>query len=135
MIENKQASFNYHVVEQVVAGMSLTSRQAKAIANKQFKLAGDYVKCVSGEMFLMTEKEQVKLLMTRKQIDDFAGKVYKQGMTLVPIRVIVENRRFKLVVGLCKGKKEYDKRADSRSRDMDLEANRIVKSQKFVDGT
>ena len=67
--------------------------------------------------------------MTKKEIRKLAGEVQNPGITLVPLKIFVDERGLlKLVLGLCKGKKEYDKRETIKERDSKKELNRIMKN-------
>jgi SsrA-binding protein len=132
-IKNSKAYFDFDILEEEIAGMMLNTPTVKKIASGQFSITGNYVKIVSDEVFLIGDDSDasIKLLLTKKQINRYIGKVKEKGLTIVPLEVTISNGKFKLKIGLAKGKKEYDKRATDKSRDMDLEARRVVKSQKF----
>ena len=72
-----------------------------------------------------------KLLLHKKEIQRLIGKTKERGLTLVPLKIYSTRGKYKLSIGLAKGKKEYDKRATEKKRDTELELRRIVKSQKF----
>ena len=70
-----------------------------------------------------------KLLMHRKELDRLTGLVERQGMTLVPLELYWKNGRAKLAIGLAKGKKQHDKRADEKERDWQIAKSRVMKGQ------
>ena len=75
------------------------------------------------------ELRERKLLLTKKEIRKIAAEVQNPGITLVPLKIFVdEHGLLKLVLGLCKGKKEYDKRETIKDRDSKKELNRIMKN-------
>ena len=135
MIENKRAGFDFHVEEEYTAGMMLTTQVVKDIHHGKFAITGDYVKQVNGELFLISSRSDssIKLLLNKSEINRIAGKIVVGGYTAVPLRIIRMNGKFKLVIGVAKGKKAHDKRESAKSRDIDLENRRIIKSQKMLD--
>jgi SsrA-binding protein len=133
-IRNAKAYFDYEILEEEVAGMILSTMLVKKIASGHFTLTGNYVKIVADEMYMISEQEEtIKLLVTKRQLNRFAGKVKEKGLSIVPLEVTQLRGRFKLKIGLAKGKKEYDKRQVNKMRDTKIEANRVVKSQKFAE--
>ena len=135
VIENKRAGFDFFIEEEYTAGMMLDTALVKKMHNGDFAITGDYVKAVGDELFLLSSRSEssIKLLLKRREINRLVGRVTTSGYTLVPLRVIMMNGKFKLVVGLAKGKKKHDKRESDKSRDADLENRRIIKSQKIID--
>lgn len=132
MFENKKAKFDYTFLEHETAGMCLKTEHILAIRAGKFSLSGAYIKIVSEEAFLLTEHHSIKLLLTKKQLSYFNGKVRINGLALIPLQVVVKNKRFKLEFALAKGKKAHDKREAKKNHDVDLENRRIVKSQKLL---
>jgi SsrA-binding protein len=132
-IENKKAHFDFEPLSDYVAGMALRAPDVKAILSGSFSLVGAYVKVIGEEVFLLTaqSKESIKLLLTRREIKYLIGKTQERGLTIVPTKIISHNRKFKLEMMLARGKKEFDKRQTDKARDADLEARRVVKSQKL----
>jgi len=132
-IKNSKAYFDFDILEEEIAGMVLNTPTVKKISSGNFSITGNYVKVISDEVFLIGDDSDasIKLLLTQKQVNRYIGKVKEKGLTIVPLEVMLIKGKFKIKIGLAKGKKEYDKRATDKSRDMDLEARRVVKSQKF----
>jgi SsrA-binding protein len=140
MIENKKAFFDYEIFEQYECGMKLEGWEVKAIAEKACSIAGSHCVLMNGDVYLvganigsaqfdMTRSR--KLLLHKKEISRLIGKTKEKGLTLVPLKVYTTRGKYKLSIGLVRGKREYDKRETSKNRDIDLENRRIVKSQKF----
>lgn len=134
-IKNSKAYFDFEILEEEVAGMMLDTGTVKKIAAGQFAITGNYVKLVGDGVFLLGEQgdTSIKLLLTKKQLNRFTGKVRERGLTIVPLEVVELRGKFKLLIGLARGKKEYDKRATDKKRDVDIDLKRVVKSQKFGD--
>ena|ERR1700741_2493008 len=140
MIENKKAYFNYEILEQYECGMVLQSWEVKAIADSKAGIVGSYVKILNGEAFLIgstvgtSDNDQVrtrKLLLHKKELNKLIGKIQEKGLTLVPLKLYNTKGKFKLLVGLGKGKKEFDKRETEKKRDIENDNRRTVKSQRL----
>ena len=72
-----------------------------------------------------------QLLLHKKEISRLIGKTQEKGLTLVPLKVYTVRGKFKLTIGVAKGKREYDKRESEKKRDIENENRRIIKSQKL----
>jgi SsrA-binding protein len=140
MIENKKAYFDYEILEQYECGMKLEGWEVKAIADKSCSIAGTHCVLMNGDVMLVganigsAENDMTrsrKLLLHKKEIQRLVGKTKEKGLTLVPLKVYTVRGKFKLSVGLVRGKREYDKRETDKKRDIELEIRRVVKSQKF----
>jgi len=138
MIKNKKAYFDYEILEQYECGIVLEGWEVKAIANNTCSINGSYCSIVNGEAFLigsnigsaLNEIQRTrKLLLHKHELNKLIGKVKEKGLTLVPLSVYNKQGKFKLSVGLAKGKKEYDKRETEKKRDIEIETRRIVRSQ------
>jgi len=140
MFENKKAFFDYEILEQYECGLKLLGWEVKAIANKACSIAGSHCIIRDGAVMLVGAsvggadndmQRSRKLLLHKKEIERLIGKTKEKGLTLVPLRVYTVRGKFKLTIGVAKGKKEYDKRETNKNRDIDLDNRRIVKSQKL----
>jgi SsrA-binding protein len=141
MIENKKAFYDYEILEQYECGLKLEGWEVKAIAAKSCSIAGTHCVVMDGSIMLVgatigsSENDMTrsrKLLLHKKEISRLIGKTKERGLTLIPLRVYTVRGKYKLSIGLAKGKKEYDKREVDKKRDIELENRRIVKSQKFA---
>lgn len=133
-IINKKASHDYHVIDTYEAGMILDGTTVKAIRANAFNINGSYVKVWPNDyrhVVLLTDQRAIGLLLHSREIDQLIGKTQVDGMTLIPLKIYEKNRKFKLLVGLAKGKKDYDKRAAEKERAIDNDLRRTVRSQKF----
>jgi len=130
-ILNKKALHNYHILENIEAGIVLSGPEVKSIRAGRLELGEAYIKILQDEAFLVNahlpkyqsdEKEydpgrSRKLLLHRNQINSLIGKVSREGITLIPVSLYEKNNRFKVQVGLAKSKKEFDKRKIIKERD------------------
>ena len=140
---NRRARFDYELGDEIVAGLALTGPEVRAARDGHVQLKGSYVAVKDGELWLIGTSFSVKLnekghdsrtvdtrsrklLANRKQIDAFlAGK--KQGLTIVPTKLITTGRYIKVVIALGKGKKHYDKRQVIKKRDEVRDVARSLK--------
>lgn len=143
-IVNRRARFDYALGDEIVAGMVLNGPEVRAARNGHIQLKGSFVTINNDELWLnnasfslkLNQKGQAgettisttprKLLASRKQIDSLAAQK-KQGMTIVPVKLLTTGKFIKLVIALGKGKKNYDKRETIKRRDQDREAKRLMK--------
>jgi len=142
-IVNKRARFDYELGDEIVAGLSLTGQEARAARDGHIQLRGAFVTIKDNELWLnnasfsikLNQKGDVnarsidttprKLLAKRKEIIQLAERK-KQGMTIVPTKLITSGRYIKLVIALGKGKKLYDKRETLKRRQQDMESRRAI---------
>jgi SsrA-binding protein len=140
MIQNKKAYYDYEILEEYECGMKLEGWEVKAIADKTCSITGSHCVVMNGDVMLVgatigsSENNMMrsrKLLLHKKEISRLIGKTQEKGLTLIPLKVYTVRGKFKLTIGVAKGKKEYDKRATEKKRDIENENRRIVKSQKL----
>ncbi len=142
---NKKAFHDYFVEEKYEAGLALQGWEVKAIRAGRMNIKESYVIIKNGEIFLIgmhitalpTASTHVnpdptrtrKLLLHSEEIMKLIGKVERAGYALIPLDLHYSHGRIKLEVGLAKGKKQHDKRADAQEKDSKLEAARFMKDR------
>lgn len=141
--QNKKAYHDYFVEETYEAGISLFGTEVKSVRLGQVNLKDSWCDIDDGEMFIKGmhispyEKGNIfnrdplrpkKLLMHKKEILKLFGLVKVQGYTLVPLSLYFKGSKVKVAVGLCKGKKLYDKRADMAKKSANREIDRTMKN-------
>lgn len=142
---NKKAFHDYFVEEKYEAGISLEGWEVKAIRAGRMNIKESYVIIKGGELFLIgmhisplaTASTHVshdptrtrKLLLHAKEISKLIGKVERAGYALVPLDLHFVRGRIKLEIGLAKGKKQHDKRADELDKDSKREVQRAMKER------
>jgi len=140
---NKKARHDFFIEDRLEAGLALKGWEVKALRAGRMQLKEGYVLLKDGEAWLFgahiaplptastheiaDPTRSRKLLLHRRQIDSLLGAVERRGYTLVPLAVYWKNGRVKLEIGLARGKKQHDKRADSRDRDWQREKARLMK--------
>jgi len=131
---NSKAGFDYEILETIEAGIVLKGYEVKSIKTGKISIKGSYVKIINGEPMLIgatispyqpanTPKDydpqaSKKLLLSKKQISTLVGLAQAQGLTLVPLKIYDKKGRIKLLIGIAKGKKKYDKRETIKKRDI-----------------
>ena len=144
IIENKKAFHDYFIEDRFEAGLVLEGWEAKAIRSGRVQIKEAYVVIRQAELFLIgchisalpTASKHVlpdpvrtrKLLLKAEEIDKLIGKVERAGYALVPINLHFCRGRIKLEIGLAKGKKQHDKRAEEKDREWQREKQRLVRS-------
>jgi SsrA-binding protein len=140
-VVNRRAGFDYHLSDELIAGMMLSGKKVRAARDHRVQLKGAYVTIRRGELWLnnasfsvkntnetTVDTEPVKLLATKKQIATLEkGKV--AGMSIIPTKMLTAGRHIKLIIALGKGKKLYDKRETIKKRDLERE-RKIIKGDK-----
>ena len=145
IVENRKASHDYFIEERYEAGVVLEGWEVKAIRAGRAQLKEAYVIVKDEEIFLIgahitpltaasthVHADPVrtrKLLLNAEEIRRLIGKVDRAGYTLVPIDLHYVRGRVKINVGLAKGKKQYDKRADEKEKDWKREQQRLLRSR------
>lgn len=141
---NRKAFHDYFVVESIEAGIELVGTEVKSIRLGGVNLKDAWVAIEDGQAFIKgmhispyekgnifnkDPRRERKLLMHKKEILRLFGEVKQQGLTLIPLSLYYKGSKVKVQVGVCKGKKLYDKRADIAKRDADRDIRRAVKEQ------
>ena len=142
--DNRKARHDYFVIETYEAGIELFGTEVKSLRAGGVNLKDSYCEIDKGEMFALgvhiSPYEQgnifnrdplrpKKLLMHKSEIMKLTGLVSRDGYTLVPLSLYVQGSRVKMALGLCKGKKNYDKREDIAKRDADRDIERAMKDR------
>ena len=144
LAQNKKARHDYFVLETYEAGIELFGTEVKSIRKGKINLKDSWCSIDAGEIFVngmhISHYEQgnifnrdpmrvKRLLMHKKEINRLLGVTKQQGLTLIPLSVYFLKGRAKLEVGLCKGKKNYDKRESLAKRDAQRDMERAAKSR------
>lgn len=143
--QNKKARHDYFVEETYEAGIELCGTEVKSLRAGRVNLKDSWCSIVDGEIFVngmhISPYEQGnifnrdpmrvrKLLMHKKEILKLYGTVKQTGYSLIPISLYFKDSKVKLQVGLCKGKKLYDMRADMAERSAKRDMERAIKEQR-----
>ncbi len=141
--QNRKAHHDYYVEEKYEAGIELAGTEVKSVRAGTLNLKDSYCSVKDGELFVhgmhispyekgnIFNKDPVRprrLLMHKREIRKLHALVKQDGYTLVPLSVYFKDSRVKVEVGLCKGKKNYDKRDAAAQRDAKREMDRAMKA-------
>jgi len=143
--ENSAAGFNYEILDKYEAGIVLTGPEVKSIKTHGISLKAAYVKILgneevyllnshiskykpanSAQQFYDPERSR-KLLLNKREINKLIGKVRDKGLTIIPLKVYLNNRKIKIEIALARGKKLFDKRDDMKKKEEVRRAQRAVK--------
>ncbi|WP_127142692.1 SsrA-binding protein SmpB [Pelagibacterium montanilacus] len=141
--ENRRARFDYEVLDTLEAGIMLTGTEVKALRNGEAQITESYVSPEGGELWLINatipeyiqanrfnhdEKRRRKLLVSRKEMVRLAKGVERSGNTIVALKLYFNDRGLaKLLIGLAKGRKSFDKRNVLKDRDWARDKQRLLK--------
>ena len=141
--ENRKARHEYFVLESMETGIELMGTEVKSLRLGQVNLKDSWCSIDTGELFIKGmhrspyEKGNIfnrdpmrvrKLLMHRKEINRLFGKIKQDGLTLIPLSLYFKGSIVKVQLGLCKGKKLYDKREDAARKDAKRQIEMAVKN-------
>ena len=133
-IKNRKAYFDYFILKEIECGIVLTGTEIKSIRKGSCNLRDTYARIKNNEVFVINmfiskyedgnkfnhdERRQRKLLLHKKEIIKLNQEMKEQGLTLVPLKLYIKDNHAKLLIGLCKGKKLYDKRETIKKRDLE----------------
>ena len=142
--QNKKAYHEYFVEESLEAGIELVGTEVKSLRQGGVNLKESWCSIVDGEMFVngmhispyehgnIFNRDPLRvrrLLLHKREINRLFGVVKQQGYALIPLSIYFKGSRVKLQLGVCRGKKLYDKREDAARRDMKREAERAIKER------
>lgn len=143
-ILNRKARHDYFIEEEIECGIVLKGTEIKSIREGSCNLKDSYAIIRDQEVFLLNtfiapykqgnlfnhqETRTRKLLLHQKEIKKLSDKVQLQGYTLVPLKIYFKFGKAKLLLGVCKGKKDYDKRESIKERDLKREADKAMKQR------
>ena len=139
---NRKARFDYQIIEEYETGIVLTGTEVKSIRSGKVNLKDSYAIIRNGEVYLLNthiskydegnrfnheETRTRKLLLHRKEIKKIKNKIELEGMTLVPLKLYFKKNKVKILLGLARGKKNYDKRETMKKRDQEREIRKNFK--------
>jgi SsrA-binding protein len=140
--ENRKARREYEVLDTLECGIVLVGSEVKSLRNGTISLDEAYGRIKDGEVWLINSdvaeyvqanqfnhvaKRPRKLLLHRREIKKFASKAYEQGLTLVPLKMYFKEGRAKVLLGICKGRKLFDKREVLKKKTMQRDISRALR--------
>ena len=139
-IKNRKAYFDYFIESEIEAGIVLTGTEIKSIRKGSTNLKDTYARIKNDEVFILNmyiapyeegnrynvpERRERKLLLNKHEILKLKSQVVKEGYSLIPLKLYFKGNNAKILLGLCKGKKLYDKRETIKERDLARENKKI----------
>lgn len=136
-IKNKRASFDYHILEEIEAGIVLVGTEIKSIRKGSVDLKDSFINIKNNEAYIINmyiapyengnifnhdERRTRKILLHKKEIKKLKEKIKIEGLTLIPLKLYFKNNKVKILIGIAKGKKLYDKREALKQKDLNREA-------------
>ena len=141
--ENRRARYDYLIEDEIECGLSLVGSEVKSLRQKSANIGECYAEVENGELWLINsyiapydqaktwgheERRRRKLLVTKRELGKLWSETQRKGMTLVPLVLYFNHRGIaKLKIGVAKGKKNYDKRADQAKRDWGRQKQRLLR--------
>src|SRR5262245_49969053 len=140
--ENRKARHNYHVLDTLECGIVLVGSEVKSLRAGGLSLDEAYGRIDKDEVWLIganiaeynyshalnhEPKRRRKLLMHRREMNKLASKAMEKGLTLVPLKMYFKEGRAKVLLGICKGKQQHDKRQAMKQRDSKREMDRAMR--------
>lgn len=137
--ENRKARFDYFIEDSYECGVSLEGTEVKSVKNGNISFPDSFAEIINGEIWVKyfhiseyayssifnhNPDRPKKLLLHREEIKRLTRKVEEKGYTLIPLDFYLKNGRVKMTLGVCKGKKQYDKRESIKNRDVQREIQR-----------
>ena len=141
---NRRARHDYEILDTFEAGIALLGPEVKSLRNGKANLTDGYAMIRRGEVFLANvhigpyekawrenaePRRERKLLLHRAEISRLEGKVAERGLTLIPLRLYFKQGRAKVELGLCRGKRRYDKRQSIRRREEERDLQRALRGR------
>lgn len=143
LAENRQAIFNYEILDHVEAGIALFGFEVKAALKGMISLKGSYISIRNGEAFLLKARispyqpantpawyepeRDRKLLLGKEELQYLIGKTSEKGLTLIPLSIYTKKRLIKLEFALARSKKKFEKREKIKEREFKITKERIMK--------
>jgi len=143
--QNRRARHEYEILETLECGIALVGSEVKSLRNGKLSLDEAYARVKAGEVWLLgadipeytqanrfnhDPRRPRKLLLHRREIEKFAAKAYQEGLTLVPLKVYFKRGRVKVLLGIGRGRKTYDKRQKLKKKSMQRDIDRAMRGRR-----
>ncbi|NOR44209.1 MAG: SsrA-binding protein SmpB [Candidatus Delongbacteria bacterium] len=142
LARNKKAFHDYEILERLEAGMVLAGSEVKSMKQGRISLKESYCKFIDNELYVIgmhvsefknasTYQHDItrnrKLLLHKRELHKLSVKLQNTGLTIIPLSVYKKKHLIKISIGLCKGKREYEKRQSIKDRENKIELDRVMK--------
>lgn len=144
LIENRKARQEYEILDTLTAGIMLSGGEVKSLRHKSGSFAGSYIKIVGGEAVLLNAqitpykyadnreydpKRTRKLLLKKNEIEHLADRLDTKGVSLIPLSFDLVGRHIKVKIGVARGKKQFERRAELKKRAIERDVQREMKEK------
>jgi len=141
---NKKATHDYFILETYDCGIVLTGTEIKSIRNHKVSIQDAYCTIKNNELFIINmhiakydqgnifnhkETRNRKLLVHKSEIRKMIGKIKQEGLTIIPLKIYIQEGYAKVEVAICKGKKNYDKRDDLKEQSIKRDISKVMKNR------
>lgn len=135
-VKNKKAYFDYTILNEIETGIALTGTEIKSVRKGSIDLKDTFVNIKNNEAYVLNmyiakyeegnifnhdERRTRKLLLHKSEIKKLKEQIKIEGLTIIPLKLYFKKNKVKLLIGVCKGKKLYDKRASLKEKDLKRE--------------
>jgi SsrA-binding protein len=142
---NRKARYEYEVLDTLECGIVLVGSEVKSLRDGRMSIDEAYGRVDRDEVWLVgldiqeyrfanvenhEPRRRRKLLMHRREIRKFAAQAYEKNLTLVPLKMYFKRGRAKVLMGICRGKKQYDKRESMKKRDTQRDIDRAMRRER-----
>ena len=145
-IDNRKARYDYEILETYIAGIELCGSEVKSLRSSKGSIVESFCQFINNELFIINsyipiydkstrfqiheERDNRKLLLNRSELNKLKKGIEQKGMTIIPLSIFLnEQNKFKVKIGLCRGKHNYDKRETIKQREWDKNKARILKGR------
>lgn len=143
--QNRKAYHNYEILDKIEVGIALCGSEVKSIRSGSVTISDSFAQCIGGELFInhlhINQYDHVsfsapdpyrkrKLLLRKKQIIYLSNEVDRKQLTLIPLSLYFKKQWVKMELGLCRGRKKWDKRQKIAENDAKRKINQLVRSQR-----
>lgn len=135
-IDNRKAKYDYEILETYIAGIQLCGSEVKSLRSSKGSIVESFCQFINNELFVINsyipiydkstrfhiheERCNRKLLLNRSELNKLKKSIEQKGMTIIPLSIFLnEQNKFKVKIGLCRGKHNYDKRETIKKRDIE----------------
>lgn len=145
LADNRKARHDFHILDSIECGIELVGTEVKSIRNGQCNLKDSHARIENGEVYLYNAHispyeygnrfnhdpvRKRRLLLNKREIQKLKSKIQEKGLTLIPLKLYFKSNWVKVDLGVCKGKKLYDKRQDISKRDNQRQIERVIKASR-----
>lgn len=138
-IVNRKAYYDYHVLDEFIAGVMLSGSEVKSLRQSDVNFNDAYIIFSKGELFIKNmriasykdatynnhdEKRDKKILLKKREINKISREISEKGISVIPLEIFMIKNRFKIKIGICRGKKNWNKKEIIKTKDIERDIKR-----------